>query len=456
MNEAHATSPEWMPPELGDGTKYLQIVELIRQAIRAGDLRPGQRLPTQRKLARQLFVTISTVTQAYSEAARLHLVSGEVGRGTFVLATSGDARLFDATANEQAIDRANGNTIDLSANSPAVNRVNTDLTDTLRAIAHDGLTDGYPTTSTIIRGQLAFERLLQTQRVPATAEHLVLTSGAQQGLFAALLILAGPGGKVLAEELTFPGLKTAARQLRIELVPVRIDSYGILPDDLARQAKRTHASTLVCVPLLQNPTGTLMTPSRLDEVAAVVRREGLTVIEDDAYGALTESPRLKSYVPESTVLVTTASKVIEASLRIGAMAVPVDLIELFRRETPLTTWGLSTMSTEVFARWTAEGTSGRRIEWQRKEVAARWRIADQVLGESDLHPAPHRFIRTVRSADRAVDRLAANGVLAVSSSTLGVGPHPPKGLRISLTAAPSRAVLREALTRVATTLGSHS
>jgi len=82
----------WTPDLNGrNQTRYLAIVEALADSIAAGELRPGERLPTYRELAWQLRVNVSTVTQAYREAARQHLVSGEVGRGTYVLSGSREA-----------------------------------------------------------------------------------------------------------------------------------------------------------------------------------------------------------------------------------------------------------------------------------------------------------------------------------------------------------------------------
>ncbi len=281
------TTTEWRPHPLGDGVKYLDVVDQIRNAIRSGALRPGERLPTHRAFARDAGVAISTITQAYAEAARLHLVAGQVGRGTFVLADSADAALFAATASVQGTDGI----IDLSANSPAVNPDSDDLRVALAALSTTNrVHEGYPSAASLLRGRLAMEHLLDARGISMSNRDLVLTAGAQHGLFAALLSLAGPGSRVLAEELTFPGLKAAARQLRIELIPVRLDEEGLLPDDLARQARRTSATVLVCVPTLQNPTGSCMSEQRRLNLAHVVRRNGLTVIEDDVYGRCRTPP----------------------------------------------------------------------------------------------------------------------------------------------------------------------
>src|SRR5919109_2815070 len=63
---------------------YLAVADAIAADVQAGKLRAGDRLPPQRELADALGVTVTTVTRGYAEAERLGLVSGEVGRGTYV------------------------------------------------------------------------------------------------------------------------------------------------------------------------------------------------------------------------------------------------------------------------------------------------------------------------------------------------------------------------------------
>ena len=66
------------------GPKYLAIRDALEEAIRAGRLGPGRRLPSHRLMARKLGVSVGTVTRAYEAALEQGLISGEVGRGTFV------------------------------------------------------------------------------------------------------------------------------------------------------------------------------------------------------------------------------------------------------------------------------------------------------------------------------------------------------------------------------------
>src|SRR5205809_5072427 len=75
----------WRPDlESRPGPLYLAIVDALAADVSSGTLKPAGRMPTHRDLAESLGVTVGTVSRAYAEAARRGLVTGEVGRGTFV------------------------------------------------------------------------------------------------------------------------------------------------------------------------------------------------------------------------------------------------------------------------------------------------------------------------------------------------------------------------------------
>jgi len=77
----------WTPDLTGrDGLKYQALLDAIAEAIRSGALKPGDKLPPQRDLAWKLGMTVGTVGRAYALAEERRLVSGQVGRGTYVRA----------------------------------------------------------------------------------------------------------------------------------------------------------------------------------------------------------------------------------------------------------------------------------------------------------------------------------------------------------------------------------
>src|SRR4051794_18211706 len=61
-----------------------QLVDRLREAIDAGDLTPGSKLPTTRALAEEASINHLTAVRVYRRLAELGYVTSAVGRGTFV------------------------------------------------------------------------------------------------------------------------------------------------------------------------------------------------------------------------------------------------------------------------------------------------------------------------------------------------------------------------------------
>ncbi|CAM4169155.1 GntR family transcriptional regulator [Kibdelosporangium persicum] len=70
---------------------YLQLVRQVREALRLGWLKPGDRLPTVREVVRASGVNANTVLKAYRELELSGLVEARQGSGTFVKASLGSA-----------------------------------------------------------------------------------------------------------------------------------------------------------------------------------------------------------------------------------------------------------------------------------------------------------------------------------------------------------------------------
>ncbi len=82
----------WLDVDPGSGVPiYLQIVEGVRHALEVGTLRAGERLPTVRKLARELTIAPNTVVKAYNELQRMSLIESRPGVGTVVVAEPTEA-----------------------------------------------------------------------------------------------------------------------------------------------------------------------------------------------------------------------------------------------------------------------------------------------------------------------------------------------------------------------------
>lgn len=430
--------PNW---NRADRPIYEALAQALAEDVKAGRLTAGDRLPPQRELAEALGVTVPTVTRAYSLAARRGLVGGEVGRGTFVRPAIG-------------ADSASG-LVDLSINvlppHAHLGEIAARL-DLPRDAARRATLLQYPPHEGRDEHRTAGAAWIARRGVHVTPSHVLVTAGAQHALVAALAGQLSPGDPVLVEELTYAGLLEAVRLLGLVPVAVPMDADGVRPDALEREARRTGARTLVLQPVLHNPTGIAMPPSRRLAVAAVVARCGLHVIEDDIYGEL--APDVLPLVTQLSTpwtYVTSLSKSVVAGVRIGFVAAHGDTASRAARGIWATTIAVSPLTAEIACQLIADGTADRVVLWKREEMRARQLLARSILPglPATTHPAsPHAWWplpRPWRAADFVGAARARGIVLGPTEGFLGQPGATPRAVRLCLGPPATRDRLRQAL-----------
>ncbi|MDB5438557.1 MAG: PLP-dependent aminotransferase family protein, partial [Caulobacteraceae bacterium] len=291
-------------PDLDKETGALpdRIIAALRRDVAGGVLAPGTRLPPQRDLAYTIGVSLGVVSKAYAEAARRGLISGEVGRGTYVLAPPTASTHFTL-----ALGPAEGR-IDLARNEPPLAPSQARLGAALKAIGErsdlSGFADYPPPTGRQEHRILASQWLASINGHELAPDQLALTLGAQHAIHIALQVLLAPGETLLTEAGTFHGVRLAASQAGIRLCGLEMDGEGVTPEALDRAAASGAGRVAYLIPTLQNPTGRSLSPSRRAEIAEIARKRDLVLIEDDIYAAyagarLGEAPRpLAAYCPE--------------------------------------------------------------------------------------------------------------------------------------------------------------
>ena len=444
--------PSWTPDITGrTGPRYLAIADCLAEAVDCGHLEPGVRLPTHRDLAEQLGLTVGTVTRAYAEAERRGLARGEVGRGTFVCDPA-----------ERRRPEAGDHLIDLSLNLPLYAE-DPDLAGALRRLQkRRDLSSllSYQPFAGDQRHRQAGADWIARHGLDAAPDHVLVTGGAQHAITVALAALARAGDTVLTEELTYPGLKTAASLLGLRTAPVAMDDEGLRPDDLERAAKATGARVLYCMPTLHNPTTTTMTAARRRAVAEVARRRDLVVIEDDVHGLLAEDAPapLATLAPERTIYIASTSKVLAGGLRVAYVAAPGDLMEALAFAVAASLWALPALSLEVAAGWIADGTADRVTERKRREAAARQALAHDILPAGRYRTAGRSYFLWLElpppwRADRFVRAARDRGVVVSSAEAFTAGEGDPRAaVRVSLSAPGDRAEVADGLRALADVL----
>lgn len=452
----------WQPklPRPGNGAVYLALADALARDIRAGRLSPGDRLPPQRMLAARLGVNLTTVSRAFDEARRRGLVVGRAGRGTIVTGRPERSSPIPPLVRRARADETAA-FVDLTFNTPAFPaeaRIAEHLGSALSAVARDRCAlrehAGYHPSGGTEAARRTGQRWIAA-RVRAGLGRTLVCAGAQHALAVALETLARPGDTVLCEALTYSTFKALAAVHGVRLVPVPLDADGIEPGALDRACATHRPAALFCVPTVQNPTGALMPAARRQEVAAVVRRHRVPVIEDDVYAPLVPNagPALAALVPELVWYVTGVSKGLAPGLRVGYLVTPSDRSAAAATSTLRTSmWMASALDAAVVTRWVGDGTAAQITRALREEAARRQALARRVLGRSMSRgwhvwlPLPGSmsagtFVEAARR--RGVGVVAAD-VFAVRCATADE-PCVPEAVRVCLGGPADSADLRRGL-----------
>ncbi|WP_085552764.1 aminotransferase-like domain-containing protein [Azospirillum agricola] len=433
----------WTPDLNGrSGPLYRAIADALAEGIADGSLAVGTRLPTHRDLAFRLGVTVGTVTRAYAEAEKRSLIGGEVGRGTFVQGQRPPPAPLPLSWTPPSVPGGTG-PINMTTIRPEHAVAVQSLGTTLNAIAASGQAAdllGYAPHAGLPHHRAAGAAWLERQHgVSTTAGSVLMTTGAQNAMAVALAAVARPGDVILAERLTNIGLKTLAGTLGYHLEGVAIDEHGIMPDAFDSACRRLGPKALYLVPTIQNPTAVVMPQARRAEIAAIARRYGVILIEDDVFGFMVpDAMPIQTIAPDITIYVTSLSKSVSAGLRIGYAVVPPDLQPRVEAAIRSLQYSAPTLPAEVASRWIQDGTADRVAETQRVEDLARQRLARSILPVETVygHPAAQHLWLVLPEPWRREDfvlETRRRGVIVTGADAFAVGrASAPHAVRVGL------------------------
>lgn len=386
--------------------RYKQWVDTLAARIRDGALPPGTRLPTLRKFAAQHGLALVTASRVYAELQSMGLVSGEIGRGTFVREPT--------LPRDLGIDQhvAAAGVVDLNFNYPSLPGQAELLRAGLRQLAASGDLEAllrYQPHGGRPHERATVARHLAPRGLAVAPEQVVIVSGAQHGLATTVMALLQPGDVVAVDALTYPGFKVLAEAHRLELAPLPAAGQGPDLDVLERLCRRRKVRAVYAMPTLHNPLGWVMGASRRRQLVALARRHGLLLIEDAAYAFLADDPPppLAALAPETTVHVSGISKSVATGLRVGYVAAPAAWVPRLERAIRATTWNTPGVMTAIACNWLDDGTVARLEADKRRDAAARQAIAAEVFAglRCIRHPASY-FVWLPLSEEMRADRLA--------------------------------------------------
>lgn len=341
---------------------YQQLFVCFERQIQQGDLVRGDRLPATRELAGLLGVNRTTVSAAYGLLEEKGLISGRVGRGSFVA-----ERAVNPTVDWSAILKrpVRQPAVGTAPISFAASRPPEELfpvedfkkscdevlgSGNLGRILQLGASGGYEPLRAYLLEEARREGALGFD------DDVVITNGCQQALDLLRRVLVRPGSRVAVEDPVYPGLRSILLEGGASLVGLR----------------QSNASVAVLTPNFQNPTGLTMPLAQRESALELARENASIVIENDIYSALRYSglplPSLKQLAPRAgTVLIRSFSKIAFPGLRLGWVIGPRPLITALRETKQLTDLHSDQFSQAVMLRF---ADSGRLEAHQSKMITA--------------------------------------------------------------------------------------
>lgn len=285
-------------------------------------------------------------------------------------------------------------------------------------------------------------------------DRVLFAGGGRQAIAAAIAALVPPGGRLGAEELTYPVLRSVAGRLGVEVVPLSVDGEGVVPQAVAEAHRAAPLAAVYLQPTVHNPLGLVTPPRRLAELAEVLGRLGVAVIEDAVWAFLRDVPPLAALLPERTVLVDSLSKRLAPGLTAGYAVAPHALVPAVAAALRSGGWGPARFALDAAGRWWAEGAVEEIVRAKRRDASARREIAARRLEGFAVGGDPSSYfcwweLPPPWRADTFVAAAARHGIAVTPAAAFAAGGlRAPHAVRLAL-ASPPPDVLARALDTLA-------
>ena len=411
----------------------LQLEGHLREAIRAGRLQPGERLPSSRELARKLGVSRGLVLECYAQLRAEGYVAARAGSATRVAvgACEPAAARFARPASRRPL------AVDFRPGVPDLSSFPRRewawaLREACRRASTAELDYGDPRGAGGLRQMLA-SYLRRVRAAVCAPERIVICTGFAQGLNLVLRALAQGGvDRVAVEDPGDLYHSSVSRRTGVEAVPVPVDSRGISVEALTA----TGAGAVVLTPAHQSPTGVVLAPERRHALVAWAAERDAIIIEDD-YDAEFRYDRepvgaLQGLAPDRAVLLTTVSKSLAPALRLGWIVSPPSLVDAIAEEKRLNDRGSPALDQIALALLIESGRYDRHLRRMRAVYARRRHALARTLAEQapdvELHGAAAGFHAVARLPSGAgAEETIVAAARARSIGLYGMGEYRANG-----------------------------
>lgn len=376
----------WLPNLAGGtGPLYQRLAQRIEADIDEGILTAGSKLPPQRDLAYDIQTTVGTVGRAYSLLRERGLVSGEVGRGTYILDRKADAsagiRTDVARTGTRFVEPPPDKLRFDTTAAPDVGQGEI-VAGVISAIIAENPMDVASYTRVFPDHWFeAGSQWLRRGNYKPSPTSIVPTLGVHAAAMAIIAALTSAGDQIVFEHLTYAQIARAASLLGRRIALVRSDRQGMDPEDLEAVCAQKHPKMIFLTPSAHNPTCSTLPLERRRAIAEIARRHNVLLIEDDLYGHLADDdlPLISEIAPERTFVAGGLSKSVAAGLRGGWIAAPEQYRHRLRIAHKMLSGGASYLLAESAAQLVLSGQAEAIHRRSVEEINGRLALVDTAL-----------------------------------------------------------------------------
>jgi DNA-binding transcriptional MocR family regulator len=329
------------PPPPRDGHLYERLATRITSLIDQGTLRPGERVPSVRKVSLQQRVSIATAIQAYRVLENRGLIEARPQSGYYVRPRSWRS-LAEPAKSAPPVRSAKVSTgslvmrVLMSAKDPSRVPLSvalpcpralplTQLARTVAGVARRSpqLANSYDIAPGLEALRVQIARRMLDAGCALSPEDIVITCGCQEALSLSLRTLTRPGDTVAVESPTYFGVVKILETLGLKACEVpTYPREGVCLDELAERLDCCRIKACLFMLNFSNPLGSCMPDEKKARLVQLLASRNIPLIEDDIYGELSFGPHrpktAKSFDAEGQVLLCNSfCKTLAPGYRVG-------------------------------------------------------------------------------------------------------------------------------------------
>ncbi|WP_103338350.1 MocR-like pyridoxine biosynthesis transcription factor PdxR [Amycolatopsis sp. CA-126428] len=409
----------------GPGGKRAALIAALRDAVRAGRLAPGTRLPPYRSLAADLGLARNTVADAYAELVAEGWLTAVQGSGTRVAERAEPLKPVRAPARTPPAPKPAYHLRQGQPDATSFPRTEW-LAAARRALnvaPHDAFGPGDPRGRPELRTALA-QYLARARGVRTSPERIVVCSGFAHAL--RLLFPAVLRGPLAVESYGLAFHRSIFAAAGVPTIPLALDEHGARVEDLDVPA-------VLLTPAHQFPTGGPLHHDRRTAVIGHVRATGGVLIEDDYDGEFRYDRKpvgaVQGLDPEHVVYAGSVSKSLSPAVRLGWLVLPAHLVDpVLAVKGEREAWA-GVLDQLTLAEFLTSGAYDRHIRRMRQRYRHRRDQLVAALAERAPHVTPtgiaaglHAVLRLPPGTEKAALKAAAWQGLALDG--LAAFRHP--------------------------------